>query len=77
MLRLCLSTKQVIIPEPLEICEDLTYVEHPVEILGWKDKVLRTKTVQLVMVLWRNQSLEEATWERADEMREKYPWLLG
>ena len=77
MLRLCVSTKQVITPEPLEIREDLTYVEHPVEILGWKDKVLRTKTVQLVMVLWQNQSREEATWKRADEMREKYPWLFN
>ncbi|CAN6712778.1 unnamed protein product [Malus baccata var. baccata] len=66
----------VIPPQPLEINPDLTYDEEPVTILDWKDKVLRNKTVSLVKVLWRNHSVEEATWETEDRMREMYPRLL-
>ena len=32
------------------------------------------------MVIWKNHSIEEATWEREDEIREKYPdlfWFWG
>ncbi|CAN6685992.1 unnamed protein product [Malus baccata var. baccata] len=63
-------------PQPLEINSDLTYDEEPVTILDWKDKVLRNKTVSLVKVLWRNHSVEEATWETEDRMREIYPRLF-
>ncbi|CAN6711615.1 unnamed protein product [Malus baccata var. baccata] len=66
----------VIPPQPLEINPDLTYDEEPVTILDWKDKVLRNKTVSLVKVLWRNHSVEEATWETEDRMREMYPRLF-
>ena len=43
---------------PLEIREDMTYIEQPVEILSRRDQVLRTKTIPLVKVLWRNQERE-------------------
>ncbi|KAM2408667.1 hypothetical protein PS2_027127 [Malus domestica] len=66
----------VIPPQPLEINPDLTYDEEPVTILDWKDKELRNKTVRLVKVLWRNHSVEEATWETKDRMREMYPRLF-
>ena len=67
---------QVIPPQPLEINQHLTYNEEPVTILDWKDKVLRNKTVRLVKVLWRNHSVEEATWEIEDRMRDMYPHLF-
>ncbi|GAB2298214.1 hypothetical protein Dimus_038521 [Dionaea muscipula] len=67
------SPDHIIDFEPLHVREDLTFEEQPVEILDRKDKVLRNKTVPLVKVLWRNQVVEEATWEREDEMREKFP----
>ncbi|KAB2631036.1 S ribonuclease [Pyrus ussuriensis x Pyrus communis] len=66
----------VIPPQPLEINPDLTYDEEPVTILDWKEKVLRNKTVNLVKVLWRNHSVEEATWETEDRMRDLYPRLF-
>nr|CBL94172.1 putative retrotransposon protein [Malus domestica] len=66
----------VIPPQPLEINSDLTYNEESVTILDWKDKVLMNKTVSLVKVLWRNHSVEEATWETKDQMREMYPRLF-
>ncbi|XP_070676314.1 uncharacterized protein [Malus domestica] len=66
----------VIPPQPLEINSNLTYDEEPVTILDWKDKKLRNKIVRLVKVLWRNHSVEEATWETEDRMREMYPCLF-
>ncbi|CAN6704774.1 unnamed protein product [Malus baccata var. baccata] len=66
----------VIPPQPLEINPNLTYDEEPVTILDWKNKVLRNKTVSLVKVLLRNHSVEEATWETEDRMREMYPRLF-
>ncbi|XP_070677015.1 uncharacterized protein [Malus domestica] len=66
----------VIPPQPLEINLDLTYDEEPVTILDWKDKELRNKTMRLVKVLWRNHSVEEATWETEDRMREMYSRLF-
>ena len=62
--------------EPIEVREDLTYQEQPVQILDRKDKALRKKIIPLVKVLWRNHKVEEVTWEREDEMRAKYPHLF-
>ncbi|KAM2026432.1 hypothetical protein ACFX1T_018850 [Malus domestica] len=77
MLRHYVSDRShVIPPQPLEINPDLTYDEEPVTLLDWKDKKLKNKTVRLVKVLWRNHSVEEATWEIEDRMREMYPCLF-
>ena len=54
----------------LEIREDMSYVEVPVKILDRKQRVLRTKTIPMVKVLWRNHALEEATWELESEVNE-------
>ncbi|KAA0064005.1 pol protein [Cucumis melo var. makuwa] len=63
--------------EPLEIDENLSYVEQPVEVLAREVKTLRNKQIPLVKVLWRNHREEEATWEREDDMRSCYPELFG
>ncbi|GAV83315.1 hypothetical protein CFOL_v3_26763 [Cephalotus follicularis] len=44
--------------DPIQVHEDLSYNEQPVEILDYKEQVLRTKTVPLVKVLWRNLDVE-------------------
>ena len=59
----------LITPEPIEVHEDLTYEEKPVKILDRQDKRLRNKVIPLVKVLWKNHKIEEATWEREDDMR--------
>ncbi|KAL5551009.1 hypothetical protein UlMin_001185 [Ulmus minor] len=59
-----------------KVNEDLTYEEKPVQILDRKDKTLRNKVIPLVKVLWRNHKIEEATWEREDDMRISYPELF-
>ena len=60
----------------LDIREDMSYVEVLVKILDRKQRVLRTKTIPMVKVLWRNHTLEEATWELESEVKEKYPGLF-
>ncbi|KAL0534283.1 hypothetical protein IC582_028572 [Cucumis melo] len=62
--------------EPLEIDENLSYTEQPVEVLAREVKMLRNREIPLVKVLWRNHRLEEATWEREDDMRSRYPELF-
>ncbi|KAA0043380.1 pol protein [Cucumis melo var. makuwa] len=62
--------------EPLEIDENLSYAEQPVEVLAREVKTFRNKEIPLVKVLWRNHRVEEATWEREDDMRSRYPELF-
>ena len=53
----------------IELSDDLSYEEQPVQILGREEKELLNKKISLVKVLWRNHLVEEATWEREDQMR--------
>ena len=62
--------------ENLELDDDLSYEEKPVQILDRKEKVLKTMTIVLVKVLWRNSKSEEATWELESDMRDRFPELF-
>ncbi|XP_073020937.1 uncharacterized protein [Primulina eburnea] len=62
--------------ESLELLPNLSYDEMPVQILDRKVKVLRNKEIGIVKVLWRNQVIEEATWEPEEEMKHCYPNLF-
>ena len=62
--------------QPVELKEDLTYEERPVQIVDRKDQVLRNKVIPLVNVLWMNNDREEATWEREDQMQTQYLYLF-
>ncbi|TYK25869.1 DNA/RNA polymerases superfamily protein [Cucumis melo var. makuwa] len=63
--------------QPIELKEDLSYVEEPVQILDRKEQVLRNKTIPLIKVLWRHHGVEEATWEPEDQMKKRYPILFS
>ena len=63
-------------PEHVEIYEDLSYIEHPMRVMDRREQVLKNKVIPLVLVVWKNHSIEEATWEMEDEIREKYPFLF-
>ncbi|CAN6707881.1 unnamed protein product [Malus baccata var. baccata] len=67
---------QVISYEPIQVKENLTYEECPIEIIGQREKALRTKTISLVHVLWNNHGVEDSTWELEVEMRQHYPHLF-
>ena len=58
--------------KPLEIDENLSYVEQPVEIFPREVKRLRNKGIALVKVLWQNHQVKEATWKRENDMRARY-----
>ncbi|XP_073035161.1 uncharacterized protein [Primulina eburnea] len=62
--------------ESLELLPNLSYDEMPVQILDRKVKILRKKEIGIVKVLWRNQVIEEATWEPEEEMKHRYPNLF-
>ncbi|XP_028089004.1 uncharacterized protein LOC114289467 [Camellia sinensis] len=70
------DSEHVVDYENLEVQEDLSYEEQPMQILDRRDQVLRNKTIPLVKVLWRNHRVEEATWETENQMRAKYPHLF-
>ena len=62
--------------QPIQLKENLTYEEHPVEVLDCRDQVLCNKVIPLVKVLWRNHGAEKATWEPKAQMRSQYPQLF-
>ena len=67
------DTSHILSQEPVEVQTNLTSEERPVRILDREEKVLRNTTIPLVKVLWRNHTVEEATWELEEEMRKCYP----
>ena len=66
----------ILTTEEIDLQEDLTFKEEPVEILDRKEKKLRTKIVPLVKVLWKYHDVREATWETEEKMRKLYPKLF-
>ena len=52
---------QVLETPEIELRDDLSYEEQPVQILGREEKELLNKTISLVKVLWRNHLVKEAT----------------
>jgi hypothetical protein len=63
--------------EDLEVQEDLTSIEKPTQILETADRVNPRSTIRMCKVRWGHHSEEEATWEREDDLRAKYPELFA
>ncbi|WMV09768.1 hypothetical protein MTR67_003153 [Solanum verrucosum] len=77
MFKKCMGDPSLIIPtEDIAIKDILSYKEIPVQILDRQVCKLRTKEVASVKVLWRNQFVEEATWEAEEDMKKRYPHLF-
>ena len=73
-LKKCLSDETLIVPfKELTIDERLQFVEKPVEITDRDIKVLKNTRIPLVRVRWNSHRGPEYTWEREDQMTEKYP----
>jgi len=60
----------------LTVRPDATFDAQPVSILDRREKVLKNKVIKLVRVCWNPYSPGESTWEREEEIREKYPHLF-
>ena len=63
--------------QPVQLKENLTYEETPVQIVDRKEQVLRSKVIPLVKVLWKNHEMEGATWEPEVQMCRQYPQLFS
>jgi len=63
--------------EPLQLKENVTYVEEPDQIIDRKDQVLRNRVIPFVKVLWRHHQAADATWVPELEMQQKYPHLFA
>ena len=63
--------------EPVQLNENLTYEEIPVQIVDHKEQVLRSKVIPLVKVLWKNHEREAATWVTEAQMHSQYPQLFS
>ncbi|XP_070017219.1 uncharacterized protein [Nicotiana sylvestris] len=77
MLRKFLGDPSCISPiEDIQVTEELSYEEIHVAILDRQIRKLRTKEVASVKVLWRNNNVEEKTWEAEEDMKSRYPHLF-
>ncbi|WMV09240.1 hypothetical protein MTR67_002625 [Solanum verrucosum] len=77
MLKKCMGDPSLIIlTEDIGIKDSLSYEEIPVQVLERQVRKLRTKEVASFKVLWRNQFVEEATWEAEEDMKKRYPHLF-
>ncbi|WMV19146.1 hypothetical protein MTR67_012531 [Solanum verrucosum] len=69
-----MGNPSLIIPtKDIGIKDNLSYEEIPIQILDRQVRKLRTKEVASVKVLWRNQFVEEATWDAEEDMKKRYP----
>ena len=60
----------------MEVNDDLTYDEEPIAIVDSQIRQLRSKQIPIVKVMWRNNGVEEFTWETESDMRASYPYLF-
>ena len=63
--------------QPVELKDNLTYKEQPMQIVDRREQILQNKVIQLVKVLWGNHEREAATWELEAQMRRQYPQLFS
>ncbi|XP_070057533.1 uncharacterized protein [Nicotiana tomentosiformis] len=77
MLKKVVGDPSLIVPvDTIEVNEYMTYEEIPVDILHRQVRKLSNKEIASVKMLWRNQQVEETTWEAEEEMKKKYPNLF-
>jgi hypothetical protein len=73
-LRKCLRVPEEQLPmEDLDAKEDLSYQEYPIKILETSEKITRNKKIKMCKVQWSHHTEEEATWEREEEVKAKFP----
>jgi hypothetical protein len=73
-LKKCLRVpEKQILMEDLDAKENLSYQAHPVRILETSERVTRNKRIKMCKVQWSHHTEEEATWEREQELKAKFP----
>jgi hypothetical protein len=76
-LRKCLRVpEEQVVPDTLDLQDDLRYQEVPVRILDTMTQRTRTQAFKLCKVQWSRHSEAEATWEREGTLKEEFPHLF-
>jgi hypothetical protein len=76
-LKKCLHVPEEQIPkEDLDAKKDLSYQEYPVKILDTSERVTRNKRIKICNVQRSHHTEEEATWEREEELKAKFPSFI-
>ncbi|GKA15459.1 hypothetical protein Tco_0919146 [Tanacetum coccineum] len=63
--------------DEIQIDDKLNFIEEPVEIMDHEVKQLKQSRIPIVKVRWNSRRGPEFTWEREDQMKNKYPHLLA
>ena len=63
--------------QPVELKDNLTHKEQPMQIVDRKEQILQNKVIPLVKVLWGNHEREAATWESEAQMHSQYSQLFS
>ena len=72
-----MSDETLTIPlEEIVIDENLRFIEEPVEIMDREVKRTKQSRIPIVKVRWNAKRGPEFTWEREDQMKQKYPHLF-
>jgi hypothetical protein len=73
-LKKCLRVPEEWLPmEDLDPKEDLSYQEYPINILEMSERITWKKRIKMCKVQWSHHTEEEATWEREEELKAKFP----
>jgi hypothetical protein len=77
-LKKCLCVTEEQFPmEDLDVKEDLSYQEYPIKNLETSERVTQNKKVKMCKVQWSHHTEEEATWEREEELKAKFPTFFS
>ncbi|XP_070055123.1 uncharacterized protein [Nicotiana tomentosiformis] len=77
MLRKCIGDpSRIVSVDDVHVTKQLSYEETPIAILDKHVRRMRTKDIASVKVLWRNNNVEEMTWEAEEDIKSRYPYLF-
>ena len=76
-LKKCLRVPEEQVPtEVMDLQPDLQYQERPIKILDVATGQTRRTAVRFCRVQWSNHMEAEVTWEREDDLKKEFPYLL-
>nr|GEZ22141.1 putative reverse transcriptase domain-containing protein [Tanacetum cinerariifolium] len=77
-LKKCLADPTLQVPlDQIRVDDKLNFMEDPVEILEREIKKLKRSRITIVKVQWDSKRGPKFTWEREDQMKLKYSYLLS
>ncbi|GJV51275.1 hypothetical protein Tco_1447016 [Tanacetum coccineum] len=73
----CLAEGDIVVSmDEIQLDDKLHMIEEPVEIIDREVKRLKQSRIPIVKVRWNSQRRPEFTWEREDQIKNKYPLLF-